>query len=87
VPAAPVLTRSEMISHPQIEAVGIHYENDHPVAGRLRQARNAARFSATTPEHRRGAPALGEHTDEVLAEAGLAPDEIAALRAAKVVGA
>jgi crotonobetainyl-CoA:carnitine CoA-transferase CaiB-like acyl-CoA transferase len=87
VPAAPVLTRSEMISHPQIEAVGIYYENDHPVAGRLRQARNAARFSATTPEHRRGAPALGEHTDEVLAEAGLAPDEIAALRAAKVVGA
>ena len=87
VPAAPVLTRSEMISHPQIEAVGIHYENDHPVAGRLRQARNAVRFSATTPEHRRGAPGLGEHTDEVLAEAGLAPDEIAALRAAKVVGA
>lgn len=78
VPCAPVLTRSEMINHPQIAASGIVTENDHPRAGRLRQARNAARFSVTRPEHRRGAPLLNEHAEEILAEAGFTPAEIAA---------
>ena len=86
VPCAPVLTRAEMVRHPQIEANGIVVENDHPHAGRLRQTRNAARFSGTTAEHRRGAPILGEHTDEVLAEIEFSPDEIAGLRTAGVVG-
>ncbi len=86
VPCAPVLTRSEIIRHPQIEATGIVVEHHHPQAGRLRQARNAARFSVTEPEHRRGAPALGEHTDEILTEAEFPADEIASLRAAAVVG-
>ena len=86
VPCAPVLTRSEMVNHPQIEATGIVVESDHPRAGRLRQTRNAARFSRTVPEHRHGAPTLGEHTDEVLAEVEFSAEEIAGLRAAGVVG-
>ena len=68
VPCAPVLTRAEMIRHAQVEASGIVTETDHPHAGRLRQARNAARFAVTTPELRYGAPHLGEHTMEILAE-------------------
>ena len=70
VPCAPVLTRSRMIHHPQVEANGIVIETDHPQAGRLRQARPAARFSATPATIRHGGPALGEHTDEILAEIG-----------------
>jgi crotonobetainyl-CoA:carnitine CoA-transferase CaiB-like acyl-CoA transferase len=80
VPCAPVLTRREMIGHPQITAGGIVVESEHPQAGPLRQARNAARFSVTVPEHRRGAPLLGQHGEEILAEAGFAADEIAALK-------
>jgi crotonobetainyl-CoA:carnitine CoA-transferase CaiB-like acyl-CoA transferase len=81
VPCVPVLTRREMVRHPQVAANGIVVESDHPKAGRVRQARNAARFSVTVPEHRRGAPDLGEHTAEILAEAGFTPDEIARLGA------
>jgi len=86
VPCAPVLTRNQVIEHPQILASEILIESEHPVAGRLRQARNAARFDRTPPEHRRGAPLLAEHTDEVLAEAGFPAEEIAGLRAEAIVG-
>jgi crotonobetainyl-CoA:carnitine CoA-transferase CaiB-like acyl-CoA transferase len=67
--------------------MGIVVESDHPAAGRLRQARPAARFSRTPPEIRRGAPRFGEHTQEILAELGYSADEIDALRADGVLTA
>jgi len=79
VPAAPVLTRRQMRDHAQIQANGIIVEQDHPQAGRLRFARQPARFSDTRDEMRLAAPVYGAHTEAVLAEAGLAKDEIKAL--------
>ena len=70
VPCAPVLTRREMIRHPQTVANGIVQEADHPIAGRLRQTRPAPRFSGTPTELRYPAPRLGEQSRDILAEFG-----------------
>ena len=76
VPCAPVLHRSEMIHHPQVVANGIVQEYNHETAGRLRQARPAARFEGTTPEHRFGARELGADSADVLAEVGYSEEEL-----------
>ena len=86
VPCAPALTRNELILHEQVAASGILVESEHRHAGRLRQARSAARFDVTPPGMRHGAPLLGEHTDEILGEIGVDSDRIAALRAAGAIG-
>lgn len=81
VPCGPVLTRNQVIRHPQVAALGLVVETEHEQAGRLRQARAAARFSRTPAEIRRGAPALGQHTQEILAELGCSAADIAELGA------
>ena len=78
VPSAPVLTRSEMVRHPQVAANGTLVEYDHPLAGRLRQARPAIRFEGSPSSIRRGGSPLGADTREVLAEVGLGEEEIEA---------
>ena len=70
VPCAPVLTRDQVYRHPQVAANGIMLEQDHPQAGRIRQTRTPARFSATTPGAPGPARRLGEDTRDVLAQAG-----------------
>lgn len=86
VACAPVLRRRDVVAHPQVLANGTLMENDHPHAGRLRQARPAARFSETPPTYRHGAPLLGEHTHAVLVDLGYGDGEINALADAGIVG-
>ena len=61
-------------------------EIDHPVAGRLRQTRPAARFDRTPNEIKRGAPRLGEHNEELLTEMGFTPEQIEQWKEKGVVG-
>ena len=85
VPCAPVLTREQVIAHPQVIACGILIESEHPTAGRLRQTRAAARFEAPMLV-RRGAPRLGEHSREILRELGLPEEAIAGLKQQRIIG-
>jgi formyl-CoA transferase len=65
-------------------AVGLFETYDHQVVGRVRHPRHPTRFGATPAVLTRASPALGEHTDEILAELGFGP-RTAELRAAGVV--
>ena len=87
VPCAPVLTRKQMIEHPQIKASNIVVEYEHQHAGRLRQARPAARFEGTPTSIRQGAPLLGEHTYDLLAEVGYSDQDIDAMVKAQILDA
>ncbi|MFI7070911.1 CaiB/BaiF CoA transferase family protein [Micromonospora sediminicola] len=78
---APVLDWAEAPRHPHLAAREVFVAPDG-----VTQPAPAPRFSGTPTSVRRPPPAPGEHTDEVLAEAGLAADRIAALRAAGTVG-
>jgi crotonobetainyl-CoA:carnitine CoA-transferase CaiB-like acyl-CoA transferase len=69
---------TEVIADPQVEANG--YMPAHPEHERARVASGPVQFDMETTVVRRGAPKVGEHTDEVLAEVGYAASEIAALR-------
>ena len=66
VPCAPILRRRDVASHPQVIANEIVQEFPHDSAGQLRQARPAASFSRTPSEIQRGAPLLGEYSEEAL---------------------
>ena len=71
VPCAPILPLSEVIHHPQVVANELIFESDHPVVGRIRQPRAAARFDATPTTLERPAPTHGQHTEEILKELGI----------------
>lgn len=82
---APVNSFADLPRDPQVRASGMLREEVHPRAGRFTTLGPAVRFARTPGTFRAGAPALGEHTDAVLADAGLGPDEIHHLRATCVV--
>ena len=86
VPCAPVLSRHEILTHPQVVANDLLVELEHPSGGPMRQARAAARFERTPTSLRLPAPQLGEHSDEILGELGLAADELEQLHRDGVVG-
>jgi crotonobetainyl-CoA:carnitine CoA-transferase CaiB-like acyl-CoA transferase len=83
VPSAKILSRDEMVESAQVIANELLVEHEHPHAGLMREPRPAARFDVTPSSIRRPAPALGEHTEEVLDEIGVT--DIGSLRAAGVI--
>jgi benzylsuccinate CoA-transferase BbsE subunit len=89
---APINTPREITASRQLAARGFFVDVDDPERGRLRWPGPFARTTTAAGDPdavrvgiRRPAPRLGEHTEDILADLGLARDEVARLRAAGVV--
>mgnify|MGYP001824797613 FL=1 len=80
VPAAPILSHQDVLVDPQITHNGTVVEAEHPVYGRYRRVRPAARFSETVPAPSRPAALYAEHSDEILDELGMPAAERRRLR-------
>jgi crotonobetainyl-CoA:carnitine CoA-transferase CaiB-like acyl-CoA transferase len=80
IPCGPINNYEQVFADPQVVAREMVVETDHPTLGHLRTLGSPIKMSETPPDVSRRAPRLGEHTDDVLAEAGLDAAAIAALR-------
>lgn len=88
VPCGPINTIAQAFDDPQVQARGIRKTLPRDAGDGIAQIATVAspmRLSATPVSYRNAPPALGQHTQQVLQELGLSPEEITALQSAKVV--
>ena len=88
VPCGPINTIAQAFDDPQVQARGIRKALPRDAGDGIAQIATVAspmRRSATPVSYRNAPPALGQHTQQVLQELGLSPEEITALQSAKVV--
>ena len=77
--AGPVYGYQELVDDPQIAHNGTFVEYEHPTEGHIKTPGFPYKFSATPPRIDRGAPLVGQHSREVLAELGVGDERIAEL--------
>jgi len=85
VPSAPVHSIPEAMNDPEVEHLRLFYSYEHPRFGRFTGMHRSARIDGERENDPLPPPALGEHSDAVLAEVGLTASEIAELRGAGIV--
>ena len=85
IPCGPVNDLADVFADPQVQARGMVAGLPHPLADALPLVKSPIQLSATPVVHRHAPPLLGQHTDDVLREAGYDDDGIAALRKRGVI--
>lgn len=85
VPAGPVHTIGEALTHPQTLARGMVVDLNHPQAGKTKAIGCPIHFSQTPAQINRPAPMLGQHTRELLREFSFTDAEVDALVSQGVV--
>ena len=71
IPVQRMNSLRDIVEDPHLAAIGYFRSVEHPTEGRIRSMAVPSEWSESAPEYRRHAPRLGEHTREVLREAGL----------------
>jgi formyl-CoA transferase len=84
IPCGPILSMKEIAEDEGLRKSGTIVEVDHPKRGKYLSVGNPIKMSDSATEVTRS-PLLGEHTEEVLAQLGYSRDDIAMLRAEKVI--
>ena len=84
IPVMEVRTKEELLEDEQLKATGFWHSVKHPTEGRLRFTDPPFRYSKTPSSIRAMPPLLGEHSTEILGEAGYSAEEIEELFAQKV---
>ncbi|MCX5909020.1 MAG: CoA transferase, partial [Deltaproteobacteria bacterium] len=82
---SPVKMPLEVTQDEQAIANDFFVDWDHPRYGKIKVVNNPIKLSKTPAENRKGAPELGEHTNEILREMGLSEAEISKMREAGTV--
>ncbi|TFV63187.1 UNVERIFIED_ORG: CoA transferase [Bacillus sp. AZ43] len=85
VPSGPLYDIEQVYADPHVQAREMVVETVHPRMGTVRHIGAPVKLSATPSRVRRPAPLLGQHSREVLAEAGMSPAEIDDLLSAGVL--
>lgn len=84
IPVFPMHTFASLLDDPHLDDIGFFRETEHPAVGRIREMAVPSEWHGTPPVRRRHAPALGEHSREILREAGYDDAAIDALVAAGI---
>ena len=85
IPATPIYALDDLPEHPHLKAVGLFQRAEHPSEGPMWYVNPPTKFARTPAAVRLPAPLHGQHTAEILAEAGYTNSEIASLAAKRVV--
>jgi len=79
IPVQRMNSLADIVADPHLAAIGYFRDVEHPSEGRIKSMAVPSEWSESAPAYRRHAPRLGEHTREILAEAGFADAEIGAM--------
>jgi crotonobetainyl-CoA:carnitine CoA-transferase CaiB-like acyl-CoA transferase len=80
IPCGPINTYPEAFADPHVRSRQMVVEHEHPTLGHIQSLGSPIKMSNTPPLVERRAPLLGEHTEEVLREAGFSDEEIRGVR-------